>query len=33
MNDLRLRDAMRAVVLDSDGKVLLVKFVLPHWVG
>jgi ADP-ribose pyrophosphatase YjhB (NUDIX family) len=33
MNDLHLRDAVRAVVLDSDGNVLLVKFELPHWVG
>jgi 8-oxo-dGTP pyrophosphatase MutT (NUDIX family) len=33
MTDLRLRDAVRAVVLDPDDRVLLVRFEFPHWSG
>lgn len=31
--ELRLRDAVRGVVLDPDDRVLLVRFELPHWAG
>lgn len=33
MSALRLRDAVRAVVVDPDDRVLLVRFEFPHWVG
>jgi len=33
VSELRLRDAVRAVVLDSDDRVLLVRFEFPNWTG
>ena len=33
MSDLRIRDAVRAVVLDPDDRVLLVRFEFAHWSG
>ncbi|HEU0248750.1 MAG TPA: NUDIX domain-containing protein [Gaiellaceae bacterium] len=33
MSDARLRDAVRAVVLDPDDRVLLVRFEFPDWTG
>jgi ADP-ribose pyrophosphatase YjhB (NUDIX family) len=33
MGELRLRDAVRAVVLDPDDRVLLVRFEFPRWAG
>lgn len=33
MSEERLRDAVRALVLDEDERVLLVRFEFPHWVG
>ena len=33
MSALRLRDAVRAVVVDPDDRVLLVRFEFPHWIG
>jgi 8-oxo-dGTP pyrophosphatase MutT (NUDIX family) len=33
VNSLRLRDAVRAVVLDPDERVLLVRFEFPNWRG
>jgi 8-oxo-dGTP pyrophosphatase MutT (NUDIX family) len=33
MTELRLRDAARAVVLDHDDCVLLVRFEFPNWTG
>ncbi len=33
MAELRLRDAVRAVVLDDDERVLLVHFEFPQWNG
>jgi hypothetical protein len=31
MTEPRLRDAMRAVVLDESDRVLLVRFEFPRW--
>ena len=33
MSARRLRDAVRAVVLDEVDRVLLVRFEFPHWTG
>jgi 8-oxo-dGTP pyrophosphatase MutT (NUDIX family) len=33
MSELRLRDAVRALVVDESGRVLLVRFEFPRWVG
>jgi 8-oxo-dGTP pyrophosphatase MutT (NUDIX family) len=33
MSGLRLRDAVRAVVVDPDERVLLVRFEFPNWTG
>ena len=33
MTEARIRDAVRAVVLDPDDRVLLVRFEFVHWVG
>ncbi|HJS49426.1 MAG TPA: NUDIX domain-containing protein [Gaiellaceae bacterium] len=33
MSQPRLRDAVRAVVLDPDDRVLLVRFEFPDWTG
>ena len=33
MSEARLRDAARAVILDPDDHVLLVRFEFPNWVG
>lgn len=33
MRDLRLRDAVRAVLLDERDRVLLVRFEFPQWTG
>ena len=33
MKEPRIRDAVRAVVLDPDDRVLLVRFEFPHWAG
>jgi ADP-ribose pyrophosphatase YjhB (NUDIX family) len=33
MSELRLRDAVRGVVVDTDERVLLVQFEFPNWVG
>ena len=33
MNGLRIRDAVRAVVIDPRDRVLLVRFEFPHWTG
>jgi len=33
MSKERLRDAVRALVIDEDDRVLLVCFEFPHWVG
>lgn len=33
MGELRLRDAVRAIVLDPAQRVLLVRFEFPDWVG
>jgi 8-oxo-dGTP diphosphatase len=31
--ELRIREAVRAVVLDPDDRVLLVRLEFPHWTG
>jgi 8-oxo-dGTP diphosphatase len=31
--ELRIREAIRAVVLDPDDRVLLVRLEFPHWTG
>ena len=33
MSELRIREAVRAVVLDPDDRVLLVRFEFSHWTG
>jgi 8-oxo-dGTP pyrophosphatase MutT (NUDIX family) len=33
MSQPRLRDAVRALVVDDDDRVLLVRFEFPNWVG
>jgi ADP-ribose pyrophosphatase YjhB (NUDIX family) len=33
VSELRLRDAVRGVVVDSGDRVLLVRFEFPHWTG
>jgi 8-oxo-dGTP pyrophosphatase MutT (NUDIX family) len=33
VSDLRLRDAVRGVVVDPGGRVLLVRFEFSHWTG
>jgi 8-oxo-dGTP diphosphatase len=33
VSELRLRNAARAVVLDHEDRLLLVRFEFPHWVG
>lgn len=33
MSELRLRDAVRAVVIDPRDRVLLVRFEFAHWIG
>ena len=33
MSEARLREAVRAVVLDPDDRVLLVRFEFPDWTG
>ena len=33
MTERRLRDAVRALVLDEADRVLLVRFEFPRWVG
>jgi 8-oxo-dGTP pyrophosphatase MutT (NUDIX family) len=33
VSELRLRDAVRGVVVDPGGRVLLVRFEFPHWTG
>ena len=33
MSEHRLRDAVRAVVIDPGERVLLVRFEFPHWIG
>ena len=33
MTELRIREAVRAVVLDPDARVLLVRLEFPHWTG
>ena len=33
MTEPRLRDAVRALVLDPANRVLLVRLAFPHWVG
>jgi len=33
MSETRLRDAVRALVVDDGERVLLVRFEFPHWTG
>jgi 8-oxo-dGTP pyrophosphatase MutT (NUDIX family) len=33
VSELRLRDAVRGVVVDPNDRVLLVRFEFPHWTG
>jgi ADP-ribose pyrophosphatase YjhB (NUDIX family) len=33
VTELRIREAVRAVVLDPDDRVLLVRLEFPHWTG
>lgn len=33
MSERRLRDAVRALVIDPDERVLLVRFEFPRWIG
>jgi ADP-ribose pyrophosphatase YjhB (NUDIX family) len=33
VSEPRLRDAVRALVLDSAERILLVRFEFPHWIG